>query len=55
MRAQSPVRSLSAKSMVDVAPDAQYAEPVPEELEYEGDAIPQPKDMPPFDMGEEDF
>ena len=43
------------QSMVDVAPDAQYAEPVPEELEYEGDAIPQPKDMPPFDMGEEDF
>ena len=25
-------------------------EPVPDELEFEGDAIPQSRDMPPFDM-----
>ena len=43
------------QGMVDVSPDADYSEPVPEELDYEGDAIPQPRDMPPFDMGEEDF
>ncbi|MBO5034334.1 MAG: DNA translocase FtsK, partial [Oscillospiraceae bacterium] len=43
------------QGMVDVAPDAEYAEPVPEELDYEGDAIPQPRDLPPFDMGEENF
>ena len=43
------------QGMVDVAPDADYAEPVPEELEYEGDAVPQPRERPPFDMGEEDF
>ena len=44
------------QGMVDTAPDAlPVSEPVPEELEYEGDAIPQPRDMPPFDMGEEDF
>ena len=28
---------------------------ITEELDYEGDAIPQPRDLPPFDMGEEDF
>jgi len=39
------------QGMVDAAP----AEPVPDELEFERDAIPQPEDMPPFDMGEEDF
>ena len=26
------------------------SEPVPDELEFEGDAIPQPRDLPPFDM-----
>ncbi len=44
------------QGMVDLAPDAPpVSEPVPEELDYEGDAIPQPREMPPFDMGEEDF
>lgn len=44
------------QGMVDLAPDAPpISEPVPEELDYEGDAIPQPREMPPFDMGEEDF
>ncbi len=44
------------QGMVDLAPDAPpVSEPVPDELEYERDAIPQPEDMPPFDMGEEDF
>ena len=44
------------QGMVDLAPDAPpVSEPVPEELEYERDAIPQPEDRPPFDMGEEDF
>ncbi len=44
------------QGMVDVAPDAPpVSEPVPEELDYEGDAIPQPRELPPFDMGEEDF
>ncbi len=44
------------QNMVDMAPDAPpVSEPVPEELDYEGDAVPQPRDMPPFDMGEEDF
>ena len=33
------------QGMVDTAP-----EPVPEELAFEGDAIPQSRDMPPFDM-----
>jgi len=36
------------QGMVDRAP-----EPVPEELDFEGDAIPQDRDMPPFDIGEE--
>ena len=44
------------QGMVDLAPDAPpVSEPVPEELDYERDAVPQPRDMPPFDMGEEDF
>jgi len=44
------------QGMVDLAPDAPpVSEPVPDELEFEGDAVPQPRDMPPFDMGEEDF
>ena len=44
------------QGMVDLAPDAPpISEPVPEELEYEGDAVPQPRELPPFDMGEEDF
>jgi S-DNA-T family DNA segregation ATPase FtsK/SpoIIIE len=34
------------QGMVDTAPP----EPVPDELEYEGDAIPQSRDMPPFDL-----
>ncbi len=33
------------QGMVDAAP-----EPVPDELEFEGDAIPQSRDLPPFDM-----
>lgn len=43
------------QGMVDVSPDAAYAEPVPEELDYERDAVEQPTDLPPFDMGEDDF
>jgi len=44
------------QGMVDVAPDAPaVSEPVPDELEFEGDAVPQPTDLPPFDLGEEDF
>ena len=43
------------QDMVDVAPDAGYSEPVPDELEFERDVIPQPTEMPPFDMGEENF
>ena len=44
------------QGMVDLSPDAPpVSEPVPEELEYERDAIPQPEDRPPFDVGEEDF
>ena len=34
------------QGMTDTAP----AEPVPDELEFEGDAIPQSRDLPPFDM-----
>ena len=26
------------------------AEPVPDELEFEGDAVPQSRDLPPFDL-----
>ncbi len=37
------------QGMVDTAPDTG---PVPDELDFEGDAIPQGRDMPPFDMGE---
>ncbi len=33
------------QGLVDRAP-----EPVPDELEFEGDAVPQSRDMPPFDM-----
>ncbi len=44
------------QGMVDRAPDAPpVSEPVPEELDFERDAVPQPTDLPPFDMGEEDF
>lgn len=44
------------QGMVDLAPDAPpVSEPVPEELEFERDVIPQPTEMPPFDMGEEGF
>ena len=32
----------------DMAPAV--SEPVPDELEFEGDAIPQSRDLPPFDM-----
>ena len=35
------------QGMVDTAPDAG---PVPDELAFEGDAIPQSREMPPFDM-----
>ena len=35
------------QGMVDAAPDAG---PVPDELAFEGDAIPQSREMPPFDM-----
>ncbi|MCQ4864243.1 FtsK/SpoIIIE family DNA translocase [Pseudoflavonifractor phocaeensis] len=38
------------QGMVDSAPDAG---PVPEELDYEGDAVPQSREMPPFDMGDD--
>jgi len=31
------------------------SEPVPEELEFEGDAIPQGRDLPPFDMSGDGF
>ena len=37
------------QGMVDTAPP----EPVPDELEFEGDAVPQGRDMPPFDLGED--
>ncbi|SBW04261.1 FtsK/SpoIIIE family protein [uncultured Eubacteriales bacterium] len=37
------------QGMVDVAPDMGA---VPEEFDYEGDAIPQGRDLPPFDMGD---
>lgn len=44
------------QGMVDLAPDAPpVSEPVPEELEFERDAVAQPTEMPPFDMGEDDF
>jgi len=44
------------QGMVELSPDAPpISEPVPEELSFEGDAIPQPRDLPPFDMGEGDF
>ena len=44
------------QGMVDLAPDAPpVSESVPEELEFERDVIPQPTEMPSFDMGEEDF
>ena len=39
------------QGMVDRAPDADFppvSDPVPDELEGEGDAIPQPRDLPPF-------
>ncbi len=55
LRAPSPAKLLITKDqwqemqfkqgMVDAAP-----EPVPDELEFEGDAIPQSRDLPPFDM-----
>ena len=34
------------QGMVDAAP----AEPVPDELPFEGDAVPQERDSPPFDL-----
>ena len=34
------------QGMVDAAP----AEPVPDELPFEGDAVPQDRDNPPFDL-----
>ena len=37
------------QGMVDKAPEF---EAVPDELDFEGDAIPQGREMPPFDMGE---
>jgi S-DNA-T family DNA segregation ATPase FtsK/SpoIIIE len=37
------------RGMVDLAPDGGA---VPEEFDYEDDAIPQGRDLPPFDMGE---
>ncbi len=37
------------EGLVDAAPDLS---PVPDELEFEGDAIPQSRDLPPFDMDE---
>ena len=38
------------QGMVDCAPEPAYSEPVPEELPFEGDAIPQGRDDPPFDV-----
>ena len=38
------------QGMVDTVP-----EPVPEELDFEGDAFPQSRDLPPFDMGGDGF
>jgi len=32
--------------------DGPVPEPVPDELPYEGDAVPQERDVPPFDMDE---
>ena len=39
------------QNLVDTAPDAAMpplSEAVPDELEYEEDAIPQSRDLPPF-------
>ena len=43
------------QGMVDMTAAPAASEPVPEELPFEGDAIPQSMDMPPFDMDGEDF
>ncbi len=44
------------QGMVDLAPDAAaISEPVPEEVDYEGNAVAQPRDLPPFDLDGEDF
>ena len=44
------------QGMVDLAPDAAaISEPVPEEVDYEGDEVVQPRDLPPFDLDGEDF
>ncbi len=40
------------QGMVDAVPEPAYAEPVPEELEFEGDAVPQGRDVP-FDLDDE--
>jgi DNA segregation ATPase FtsK/SpoIIIE, S-DNA-T family len=37
------------QGMVDKAPEPVYSEPVPEEFPYEGDAVEQRRDAPPFD------
>ena len=38
------------QGMVDKAPEPEYSEPVPEEFPYEGNAVEQRRDAPPFDM-----
>ena len=38
----------SRRGMVDRSPEC--SEPVPEEFPYEGDAVPQSRDLPPFDV-----
>ena len=42
------------QGMVDTVPEPTF-EPVPEELDFEGDAIPQSRDLPPFDMSGDGF
>ena len=46
------IQDLSGALPPDMPP---VSEPVPEELEFEGDAVPQSRDTPPFDLDEEDF
>ena len=46
------IQDLSGALPPDAPP---VSEPVPEELEFEGDAVPQSREAPPFDMDEEDF
>jgi S-DNA-T family DNA segregation ATPase FtsK/SpoIIIE len=38
------------QGLVDAAPEPEYSEPVPEEFPFEGDAVEQSRQAPPFDM-----